>query len=306
MTDQIGKVKTTGTRKWEERKSSSPETVEKPAKLVKSIDNQAMAALPSEAETMVRESSNTSLEDIKGILDNIQDTIARILHENGQLRDELKELKASLKSKDREVQNLQESLSKTCERNKALELELKAAKVKIDKQDGEIYNLWDNLDNLEQYTRKNSLEIHGVPKEAYSSTEEAVLAIANALDVDISSNDIEISHHLKRKNSNTAIIVKFANHKDKTKLYKARTKLKTVKTSSIFPRCTVTIPEFKDRIFINENLTGHRRYVMGQANKMRRNGLLLSCWSLDGKIFVKTSPEGAPTRIFSDDDLKKL
>ena len=118
MTDQIGKVKTTGTRKWEERKSGSPETVEKPAKLVKSIDNQAMAALSSEVETMVRESSNTSLEDIKGILDNIQDTIARILHENGQLRDELKELKASLKSKDREVQNLQESLSKTCERNK--------------------------------------------------------------------------------------------------------------------------------------------------------------------------------------------
>ena len=107
-----------------------------------------------EAETTVRESSNTSLEDIKGILDNIQDTIARILH--GQLRDELKELKVSLKSKDREVQNLQESLSKTCERNKALELELNAAKVKIDKQVDEIYNLWDNLDSLEQYTRKKS------------------------------------------------------------------------------------------------------------------------------------------------------
>ena len=144
----------------------------------------------SKAGTTVRESSNTSLEDIKGILDNIQDTIARILHENGQLRDELKELKVSLKSKDREVQNLRESLSKTCERNKALELELNAAKVKIDKQVDDIYNLWDNLDTLEQNTRKNSLEIHGVPKEAYSSTGEAVLAIANALDIDISSNVI--------------------------------------------------------------------------------------------------------------------
>ena len=236
---QIGKVKTTGTRKWEERKSSSPEAVEPPAKLGRSKDNQIMAS-PSEAalETTVRrESSNTSLEDIKGILDNIQDTIARILHENGQLRDEMKELKASLKSKDREVQSLQESLAKTCERNKALELELNATKVKIDKQDDEIYNLLDNLESLEQYTRKNSLEIHGVPKEAYSSTEEAVLAIANALEVDISSNDIEISHHLKRRNNNTAIIVKFANHKDKTKLYKARTRLKSMKTSSIFPRC---------------------------------------------------------------------
>ena len=305
---QIGKVKTTGTRKWEERKSSSPETVEPPAKLGRSKDNQIMAS-PSQAalETMVRqESSNTSLEDIKGILDNIQDTIARILHENGQLRDELKELKASLKSKDRKVQSLQESLAKTCERNKALELELNVTKVKIDKQDHQIYNLLDNLENLEQYTRKNSLEIHGVPKEAYSSTEEAVLAIANALEVDISSNNIEISHHLKRRNNNTVIIVKFANYKDKTKLYKARTRLKSMKTSSIFPRCPATIPEFKDHIFINENLKGHRRFVMGQANKMRRDGLLLSCWSLDGKIFVKTSPQGAPTRIFSEDDLKNL
>jgi len=176
-----------------------------------------------------------------------------------------------------------------------LELELNAAKVKINKHDDEIYNLWDNLDSLEQYTRKNSLEIHGVPKEAYGSTEEAVLAIANALDVDISSNDIEISHHLKRRNSNTA-----------TKLYKARSRLKTMKMSSVFPRCPASIPEFKDRIFINENLTGHRRFVMRQANKMRGDGLPLSCWSLDGKIFVKTSPDGSPTRIFNENDLKNL
>ena len=66
MTDQIGKVKTTGTRKWEERKSGSPETMEKPAKLVKSIDNQDMAALPSEAETMVRESEQYESGRYKG------------------------------------------------------------------------------------------------------------------------------------------------------------------------------------------------------------------------------------------------
>ena len=129
---------------------------EPPTKLVRSIDNQVMASLlEAELETAVRrESSNKSLKDIKGILDTIQDTIARILHENGQLRNESKELKASLKLKDREVQRLQESLSKTCERNKPLEQELGAAKVKIDKQEDEIYNLLDNLDSLEQYTRK--------------------------------------------------------------------------------------------------------------------------------------------------------
>ena len=99
MPDKIGKGKTRGIRKWEECNSSSPETMEPPAKLVKSTANQVMASSLLEAETTVRESSNMSLEDINGILDNIQDTIARILHEKyGQLRDELKQLKTSLKS----------------------------------------------------------------------------------------------------------------------------------------------------------------------------------------------------------------
>ena len=46
--------------------------------------DEVMASLQS--ETTVRESSNTTLEDIDGILDNIRDTIAKILHERGQLR----------------------------------------------------------------------------------------------------------------------------------------------------------------------------------------------------------------------------
>ena len=45
-----------------------------------------------------------------------------------------------------------------------------------------------------------------------------------------------------------------------------------MKTSTVFPRCPVSIPEFKDRIFINENLTGHRHFVMGQADKMQEGG----------------------------------
>ena len=46
-------------------------------------------------------------------------------------------------------------------------------------------DLWDSLNSLEMYSRKNSLEIHGVPREACPSTEEVVIKIADALDVDI-------------------------------------------------------------------------------------------------------------------------
>ena len=289
-------------RKREDRQSSSPESVKPPPKAAKSLtdtneDESVMAASSTEE-------ANISLEDIKETLDSIQATIEKVLFENGQVKTELKELKASLKAKDREVKNLQESLSKTRETNQLLKAELEAAKTKIKKQEEETYNLWDSLDSLEQYTRKNSLEIIGIPAEC-ESTEEAVLKVANALEVDIDSSSIEISHRIRRKKNDNALIVKFVNHKDKTKLYKARAKLKSVKMTSLFPNSPAVPPE-KDRIFINENLTDHRRYVMGQANKMKRDGLLHSFWSMDGKIFVKTSPQGNPTRIFSVHDLDNL
>lgn len=107
------------------------------------------------------------------------------------------------------------------------------------------------------------MEIYGVLKEVYSFTEEAVFVIVNALGVDILLNDIEISYYFKRRNSNIVIIVKFVSYKDKIKLYKARIRFKIVKMLSVFLRCFVFILEFKDRIFINENFIGYRRFVMG-------------------------------------------
>ena len=66
-------------------------------------------------------------------------------------------------------------------------------------ENNELYNL---QDKLEQYTRKNSLEIHGVPESAYTSTEEVVLKLTEALQVPINPDDIQISHKLNRKENN--------------------------------------------------------------------------------------------------------
>ena len=60
---------------------------------------------------------------------------------------------------------------------------------KIKEQEEETERLWVEQDELEQYSRKSSLEIHGLPENVYSSTEEAVLEIAKALNVEMTPND---------------------------------------------------------------------------------------------------------------------
>ena len=97
----------------------------------------------------------------------------------------------------------------------------------------------------------NLLEIQGIPEEAYPSTEAAVIKVAKALSITIKPEEIEISHN----------IVKFCNHRVKSKLYKERTKLKDVKITDLFPSYPSNGQE-RQHIFINENLTAYRPRIM--------------------------------------------
>jgi len=131
------------------------------------------------------------------------------------------------------------------------------------------------LNNLEQYTRKNSLEIHGVPEDAYTSTEEVAVKLGETLSVPIKPGDIEISHKLNTRNK--PIIVKFVSHKVKSSLCKNRVMLKHVKESDVFPSGSYSAAVDREPpIFINENVTAYRRSIIKKANNMRKDGLIQS------------------------------
>ena len=144
--------------------------------------------------------------------------------------------------------------------------------------------LGESLDNLEQNTCKNSLEFPGAPEGAYETSEEVVLKIAEALNDQVVASDNEISHKLKRKNSNN---IKFCSHKTKTKLQEEGITLKNFKASDLFPIA----------------VTPYRRTLVDSANEKRRDGDLVSVWTTDSKIFVKTSVNGTAIRMNSEYDL---
>jgi len=248
-----------------------------------------------------------TLYDIRNMLEDLQKSVSSILKENAILRENLTQLKSSLQSKEREVSALKTSFGKVTKANELLKTELEKTKLKLREQEDETDNLYAVLDDLEQYTRKNSLEIQGIPDQCYSTTEEVVLKLASVLNVNVNPTDIEISHKLKRRgNSSSPIIVKFLSHKVKTSLYKERVKLRNVKVTDLFPGYSNAVSSDGPRIFFNENLTAYRRKLVSRASEMKRDRLLTSFWTIDGKIFVKTSPSGNPVRIFSSSDLDEL
>lgn len=270
------------------------------------VNNDETASGANEEEIPpTNHAGETSLLELKEMLVDIQITVFNVLRENTKLANEVAELRNVIQQQKSQLINVQTALAKTQKQQDDLEIQLAAARRKIDHHESEIAELYDLHDALEQYTRKNSLKIHGVPESAYTSIEEVVFKLAEALNVDINPNDVEISHKLHRKGIKP-IIVKFQSHKVKARMYKERAKLKHVSISDLYPDSTTATRVESGRIYLNENLTSYRRDILKQANQKRKDGLLTSVWSMDGKIFVKTSPEGRPIKIYEKTDLENL
>ena len=124
-----------------------------------------------------------SLTDLQEMLVDMQITVNNILLENKKISEDVRELKSTVNKQQIEIVDLKKQLTKSATQLAAAEKELDEAKKRINDQQEEIGELYDLQDRLQQYTRKNSLEFHGIPESAYNSTEEAILKIAEALEV---------------------------------------------------------------------------------------------------------------------------
>ena len=60
-----------------------------------------------------------------------------------------------------------------------------------------------NNDALEQYTRRNSIRISGYPEQANENTDEIVLTIAEAINVQLRPSDIDRSHRVEKNGQTT-------------------------------------------------------------------------------------------------------
>ena len=138
----------------------SPNTLKKP----NMADEDFEEACKGTTVTLDADEDEPSLLEIKKILIGIQAAIFSISQENKPLKKEIEELKASANFNEKELKDLKDSIQKAKDENKALkdslastDKQLKNARQELVKQNEESERLSEQLDNLEQYTRKNSL-----------------------------------------------------------------------------------------------------------------------------------------------------
>lgn len=145
------------------------------------------------------------------------------------------------------------------------------------------------MDASEQYSRRNSLRISGIPETVNDDTDQIVLHVAETVGVNISPSEIDRSHRLGRPGNRQIrdILVKFTSYRARERLMKNRRNLKTSELRGVF---------------VNEDLTKVRSKLLFEARKCVKTKHLLGAWSSDGRILVKDK-KGTVAVVTCEEDI---
>ena len=69
--------------------------------------------------------------------------------------------------------------------------------------DKTIHDLEDKYDDIEQYSRKFNLEIHGIPERKEEDITQIILDLAETIDAGVREEDIDICHRLYKAEGTT-------------------------------------------------------------------------------------------------------
>ena len=161
------------------------------------------------------------------------------------------------------------------------------------------------INDLEQYSRRDCLEINGIPQNTDENTDDIVVAIAKKVGLNITANDISTSHRLGKpgqygKNVYPNIIVKFTSRKTRDLFYSKKKQLLSANTqSSSFQSSNSTI-------YLNESLTTKNKKIFNACRMFKRNNKWKVVWTKNGITYLKKDKNANTIKILSEDDLAKI
>ena len=133
-----------------------------------------------------------------------------------------------------------------------------------------------NLNSLDQYGRREHLELVGVNENIpQKELEQFVLDLLEAIGVKLTKRDLVAVHRIGkfRANRKRNVIIKFLNRKDAIASYKNRYKLKKLQSPL-------------NRIFITENLCPAFRAIFNSLYKHYKENTIYDVWTVHGHVYA--------------------
>ena len=174
------------------------------------------------------------------------------------------------------------------------------------------------LNNLEQYSRRECVEISGMPEVKEENTDNIVIKVGSLIGLDITKDDISVSHRLPkpsysaavregpRASSNTSsrtpnIIVKFVWRETRDHFYKGRKLLRDKSTRDL------DLARYSEnKIYISENLTQANKDLFKESLKVKKDLKYKFILTFYGRTYLRKDSESPVVAILKTSDLDIL
>lgn len=167
-------------------------------------------------------------------------------------------------------------------KQKEMAEKIEALEDKLRHKEKEISDLNTRVQDMEQYSRRNSLRIFGLVEESNEQTEKVVTCfLNNKLNVSLTESCIDRVHRVGKPSSGKIrpIILKLTNYHDRDSIFKVKSRLKG------------------SGVVVREDLTA---YNLSLLTKVINKYGLRNAWSRDGKIFYKSRDKIFKVRCDND------
>ncbi|XP_046683628.1 uncharacterized protein LOC124369621 [Homalodisca vitripennis] len=160
------------------------------------------------------------------------------------------------------------------------------------------------VEDNEQYMRSNTLEIQGIPESKNEYVYEVVKKVGVALDINISREDIDVCHRLKKRNDAdrpAGIIAKFVRREDNLKFLEKRRVKRNLNSHDVGYTSSTANP-----VYVNESLSPTKRKLLAAAQSVKQEKNYAYLWVRNGKIFLRKAQGDSFIIVSSMEQIEKL
>lgn len=172
----------------------------------------------------------------------------------------------------------------------------------VDSMDSELCYLRDKVRTLEQYSRKNNIEISGIPVTQKENIQKLVMDVGSALGVDVKEQHISAAHRVPSFNNKRtpALVVQFisrVSREDWLSKFREKKELYAHQVNTSFP---------KQKVYINEHLSPDNKVFLARLKVKCKEVGYMYAWCKEGKFFVRKAQGDNVCRINTYDEMDQL
>ena len=153
-----------------------------------------------------------------------------------------------------------------------------------------------HINNLDQYNRRNYLEIQGIPSNVSDDAlEDKVINIFHSLNINVNTNDIEDCYRLGKADPKNTI-VRFVNRKFCYEALDKKFYLRKVDSIKLGFQAGAVL-------YFSENLTPYNQRLAWKCREVKRASKIHSSWSNKGIVKLRRTINELPVSIIHDSDI---